>query len=57
VPAEPRELAALADLHLDVVDDGADRHVAERHDVARLDVDMLPAITVSPTARRCGARI
>src|SRR6185312_1726349 len=35
------ELAALADLHLDVVDDGADRHVAERHDVARLHVDVV----------------
>src|SRR6185437_12051880 len=35
-----RELAALADLGLDVVDDGADRHVAERHDIARLHVDI-----------------
>src|SRR5690348_14806659 len=36
-----RELAALARLHLDVVDDGADRDVAHRHGVARLDVDAL----------------
>src|SRR6185312_13642596 len=36
-----RELAALADLQFDVVDDGADRHVAERHHVARLDVDIV----------------
>ena len=33
--------AALADLQLDVVDDRADRHVADRHRVARLDVDLL----------------
>jgi len=37
----PRQLAALADLQLDIVHDGADRHVAERHDIARLDVDMV----------------
>src|SRR5690348_3516888 len=36
-----RELAALACLHLDIVDDGADRDVAHRHGVARLDVDAL----------------
>src|SRR5665213_4244783 len=36
-----RQLAALADIHLDIVDDGADRHIAERHDVARLDVDIV----------------
>src|SRR5262249_24172187 len=35
-----RELAALADLDLDIVDDGADRHVTKRHDVARLHVDV-----------------
>src|SRR5690606_38477483 len=35
-----RDLPALADLQLDVVHDGADRHVAERHDVARLHVDV-----------------
>src|SRR3954465_14900905 len=35
------ELAALPDLELDVVDDRADRHVAERHDVARLHVDIV----------------
>ena len=28
-------------LHLDVVDDRADRHVGQRHRVARLDVDLL----------------
>ena len=33
--------AALADLELDIVDDGADRHVADRHGVARLDVDLI----------------
>src|SRR6202020_183666 len=31
------ELAALADLEFDIVDDGTDRHVAERHHIARLD--------------------
>src|SRR3954468_19202586 len=36
-----RDLPALADLHLDIVDDGADRHVAERHDIAWLDVDIV----------------
>src|SRR5215510_3751214 len=36
-----RDLAALAELELDVVHDGADRDVAERHGVARLHVDML----------------
>src|SRR6185312_14056246 len=36
-----RELAALADLGLDIVDDGAHRHVAEWHDVARLHVDIV----------------
>ena len=32
--------AALADLHLDVVHDGADRDGGERHRVARLHVDL-----------------
>src|SRR6476619_3759040 len=36
-----RDLAALPDLHLDIVDDGADRHVAERHDIAGLPVDIV----------------
>src|SRR5215472_8970621 len=36
-----RELAALADLHLDIVHDRADRNVADRHGVARLHVDMV----------------
>src|SRR5262249_57129286 len=36
-----RDLAALAELELDVVHDGADRNVAERHGIARLHVDML----------------
>src|SRR3546814_4720585 len=31
------ELTALAGLHLDIVDDGADRHLAEFHRIARLD--------------------
>src|SRR3569833_1769390 len=35
------ELAALADLQFDIVNDGADRHVAERHDIARLHVDVV----------------
>src|SRR4029077_14775034 len=35
-----RDLAALADLELDVVDDGADRNVGERHGVAGLYVDI-----------------
>jgi hypothetical protein len=35
-----RDLAALADLHLDIVDDGADRHGAERHGIAGLHVDL-----------------
>ena len=35
------DLAALARLHLDVVDDRADRDVLQRHRVARLDVDGL----------------
>jgi len=34
------KLTTLSDLQLYIMDDGADRHVAERHDVARLDVDM-----------------
>ena len=33
--------AALADLHLHIVDDGADRNIADRHGVAGLDVDLL----------------
>src|SRR5271170_3227461 len=36
-----RDLAALADLHLHIVDDGADRHVARRHGIAGLHVHML----------------
>src|SRR5882757_4269193 len=35
------KLTALADLQFHIVDDGADRHVAERHDVARLHVDIV----------------
>ncbi len=35
------ELAALADLQFHIMDDGADRHVAERHHIARLDVDIV----------------
>src|SRR5260370_19765085 len=34
------KLAALADLQFDIVDDGADWHVAERHHVTRLQVHM-----------------
>src|SRR5690606_32299545 len=35
-----RQLAALAGLQLDVVDDRTDRHARERHRVARLDVGL-----------------
>src|SRR2546423_8383073 len=35
------DLAPLARLHLDIVDDRAGRNVAQRHRVARLDVDPL----------------
>jgi hypothetical protein len=34
-----RDLAALAGLQLDIVDDGADRHGRKRHRIARLHVD------------------
>src|SRR5262249_15652792 len=36
-----RDLAAFAELELDVVDDGADRNITERHGVARLHVHIL----------------
>ena len=52
-----RHLAAAAGLELDVVDDRADRDVAQRQRVARLDVDALARHHLSPTARRCGARM
>src|SRR5205085_9735143 len=35
------DLAAFPRLHLDIVDDRAERHVAQRHRIARLDVDPL----------------
>src|SRR5215218_6382687 len=35
------ECAALADFQLNIVDDRSHRHVADRHRVARLDVDLL----------------
>src|SRR5882757_7217207 len=35
------ELPALADLELDIVDDGADRNAGDRHRVARLHVGLL----------------
>src|SRR5438270_2069316 len=35
-----RDLAALAGLHLDIVDDGADRHLADLHRIAGLHVDL-----------------
>src|SRR6185312_4531020 len=38
-PSRARELAALAGLHLDIVDNGADRNVAHRHRIARFHVD------------------
>src|SRR5262245_21216808 len=34
-----RDLATLADLHLHIVDNGADRHVSKRHGIARLHID------------------
>src|ERR1043165_3730837 len=40
-PGRARELPALADLELDIVHDRADWHVAHRHGVAGLHVDML----------------
>src|SRR5439155_18150741 len=36
-----RDLTALAGLHLDIVDDGANRHLADLHRVAGLHVDLL----------------
>src|SRR5579871_6181436 len=36
----PRDRAALADLHLDIVDDRADRDAGERHRVAGLHIDL-----------------
>ena len=36
-----RHLAALARLHFDIVDDGADRHRAQRHGIAGLHVDLV----------------
>src|SRR5580692_8800760 len=41
IAGRARDLAALADLDLDIVDDGADRDIGGRHGVAGLDVDML----------------
>src|SRR6476661_9936601 len=35
------DLAALARLHLHIVDDGADRHLAQLHRIARLHVGLL----------------
>src|SRR5688572_7271682 len=40
-PGRTGDLAALARLHLDVVADRADRHLAEQHRVADLGVDPL----------------
>src|SRR3546814_6947522 len=37
----PGDLAALARLHLDIVDDGADRHLRQFHRIARLHVGLL----------------
>src|SRR4029453_12214047 len=50
-----RDLAALPDLHLDVVDDGADRNIAERHDISGLHVDIVAGnhgVARSQTLRR-----
>src|SRR5687767_785797 len=40
-PGRTRDLPALARLHLDVVADRPDRHLAQEHRVARLDVGLL----------------
>src|SRR3569623_972903 len=40
-PGGAGDLATLARLQLDVVDDGADRHLADLHRIARLHVDLL----------------
>src|SRR5215217_373507 len=40
-PGRAGKRAALADFQLDIVDDGADRHVADRHGVAGLDVHLI----------------
>ena len=48
-PGRARDRAALADLQLDVVHDGADRNVGERHRVARLHVDVDAGDASSPT--------
>src|SRR5262249_21151914 len=47
-PGRARDLAALADLELDIVHDGADWNVADRHGVARLHIDVL-------AGHHCGA--
>ena len=50
-----RDLAALADLELDIVHDRADRDVADRHGVAGLHVDMLAGhhrVALGQTLRR-----
>src|SRR5262249_12658824 len=50
-----RELRALADLDLDVMHDGADRHVANGHGSPRLHVDVLAGddrISLSESLRR-----
>src|SRR6185437_2522340 len=39
--ALPHVAAGFARLHFDVVDDGADRHRAQRHRIARLHVDLV----------------
>ena len=54
-PCRTRELAAFADLHLHIVDNGADRHVRQRHRVAWLDVNLLARndrVTDRETLRR-----
>src|SRR5205814_44077 len=40
-PGGAGDLSALAGLELDIVDDGADRHLADLHRIARLHVDAL----------------
>ena len=48
--------AALADLHLDVMDDRADRNVGQRHRVAGLHVDLHARDDLVADARGAAAR-
>src|SRR3712207_1682838 len=54
-PGRTGESAAAADLELHVVDDRAHRHVADRHGVARLDVDLLAGHHLIPGCETLGS--